>query len=287
MNFEKIFDILINNKPEYKNAINLKIESISGGISNKIFKISADNFYPILLRLYGDNMNNLIDRNEEIEIFKFISDNNLGPKLLGVINNGRFEEYYLAKSLNEKSIVEYRTDIIKKIKEINKLNYNGNLICWDRLYKWNNLLKNHDFTKDIDILKNRIKLFPSNHFLLEQVFCHNDLLPENILINNEVDVKIIDFEYAGNNYLGFELANHIIYYSFEDRTNENQQIYDFLQEYLNKDPSDLDLLIMFYFIKVTYLTWFIWGLISINNSDIRYDFQKYVNICYQNYIRYD
>ena len=41
------------------------------------------------------------------------------------------------------------------------------------------------------------------------VFCHNDALAGNILIDQGTgDVHLIDFEYGGCNYRGFDIANH-------------------------------------------------------------------------------
>lgn len=41
------------------------------------------------------------------------------------------------------------------------------------------------------------------------VFSHNDLLAGNILINeNTGTIHLIDFEYSGSNFRGFDIANH-------------------------------------------------------------------------------
>uniref|UniRef100_A0A915KPI0 ethanolamine kinase n=1 Tax=Romanomermis culicivorax TaxID=13658 RepID=A0A915KPI0_ROMCU len=39
------------------------------------------------------------------------------------------------------------------------------------------------------------------------VFCHNDLLLNNIIYNNN-EIGFIDFEYAGPNFQSFDIANH-------------------------------------------------------------------------------
>jgi ethanolamine kinase len=47
------------------------------------------------------------------------------------------------------------------------------------------------------------------HLVTEVVFCHNDLLSGNILdVEEEKRTQIIDFEYGGYNYAGFDFANH-------------------------------------------------------------------------------
>ena len=40
-------------------------------------------------------------------------------------------------------------------------------------------------------------------------FCHNDLLAANIMKDQETgEIKFIDFEYGGVNFIGFDIANH-------------------------------------------------------------------------------
>lgn len=49
----------------------------------------------------------------------------------------------------------------------------------------------------------------ANAFAGDVVFCHNDALSGNILHNDSWDrVQIIDYEYGGYNYRGFDFANH-------------------------------------------------------------------------------
>lgn len=288
MNYKFIYDILINHKSEWNKALNPKVDKLTGGISNQIYRISSDNIGSILLRIYGEKMDSLINRNQEINIFKFVSDNNISPKLLGLIDNGRFEEYIQAKPLDDKMIITYRTQIITKIKKINSLTYQGDLLCWDRLEKWNQIIKDKnlpDYQNDIDKMLEKFSNLPQDHIFMKQVFCHNDLLPSNILLDNDENIHIIDYEYAGINYLGFEIANHVIYYDFENIKNQETEVYNFVKEYLDRDPTMIDLEIMEFFIKLTYLTWLLWGLISIvsSNDENEYDFNEYVNICFRNY----
>ena len=41
------------------------------------------------------------------------------------------------------------------------------------------------------------------------VFCHNDVLLDNIIVTPDGDsVRLIDFEYGGFNYQAFDIGNH-------------------------------------------------------------------------------
>jgi len=46
------------------------------------------------------------------------------------------------------------------------------------------------------------------------VFCHNDLLPANIMKHSDSnEIQLIDFEYGGTNYSAFDIANHFNEYA--------------------------------------------------------------------------
>ena len=288
MEFVPLLDILKKHKKEWINSEDINIEKLTGGISNQIFKVSSKNLGIILIRIYGQKMESLINRTDEINIFKCVSNNNLSPKLLGLFDKGRFEEYIDATPLDEKSIIKFKREIIYKIKKINSMPFNGSLICWDRLFNWNNILisnNSQNYLKDINKLKLKLNEYPNNHIFFRQVFCHNDLLPSNILVDINNQIHVIDFEYAGINYIGLELANHLIYYDFENIKNKQDDIKLFLEEYLNRKVNQLDIELINYFIKITYLTWLLWGEISCNdnNQEIDFDYQNYVEICKKNY----
>ena len=288
MQFEFIFNILNDFKNEWKNAKNIKMKQITGGISNQIYMISADNVETILIRIYGKKMESLINRNDEINIFQFVSNYQVAPKLLGLFEGGRFEEYIDAKPLDEKDIIKFRNKIIEKIKKINIMPFSGSLICWKRLFEWNQILKNkkiYDYNDEINQLKNKMNEYPNNHLFFKKVFCHNDLLPSNILVDKNENIHFIDYEYAGINYLGMELANHVIYYDFENIKNKNTEIILFLESYFERKLNNLDIELINYFIKITYLTWMIWGQISCDddNKEIDFNYQKYVDDCKRNY----
>ena len=54
------------------------------------------------------------------------------------------------------------------------------------------------------------------------VFCHNDLLPANIMRNKTTGhIQLIDFEYGGSNYAAFDVANHLNEYAGGTTTEEN------------------------------------------------------------------
>ena len=47
----------------------------------------------MLLRVYGKNLDSIIDRERELSVLVKLSQRNIGPKLLGIFSNGRFEQF--------------------------------------------------------------------------------------------------------------------------------------------------------------------------------------------------
>lgn len=102
---------------QYASAIH--IERLSGAMTNAVYVVKPPkdytlmqrkdengNLVPIkkqpkelLLRIYGPNVEHLIDRENELMILRRLAAKNIGPKLLGYFDNGRFEEFLHAKTL--------------------------------------------------------------------------------------------------------------------------------------------------------------------------------------------
>jgi len=61
-------------------------------------------------------------------------------------------------------------------------------------------------------------------------FCHNDLLLANILYDQEKhSIHFIDFEYAGLNYLAYDIANHFCEFAGNNYENSIRSAIHFLK----------------------------------------------------------
>jgi thiamine kinase-like enzyme len=110
---------------------------------------------------------------------------------------------------------------------------------------------------------------PSN---AEVVFCHNDVLAANILKLNNGGIQLIDFEYGGINFRGFDIANHFNEYAGGTDTGipnydwapTPQQQEDFVKEYVKASSSDLEVEEMLEqvraFVMVNHLYWGLWAV---------------------------
>lgn len=76
----------------------------------------------LLLRIYGPQVEHLIDRESELQILKRLARKRIGPRLLGTFTNGRFEEYLQARPLTfqELRIPETSKQIAKRMRELHE-----------------------------------------------------------------------------------------------------------------------------------------------------------------------
>jgi choline kinase len=74
----------------------------------------------LLLRIYGPQSDNLIDRDEELQILRRLARKRIGPRLLGTFSNGRFEEFLHAKTLeaSDLRVPETSKQIAKRMREL-------------------------------------------------------------------------------------------------------------------------------------------------------------------------
>jgi choline kinase len=72
------------------------------------------------LRIYGPQVDHLIDREKELQILRRLGRKNIGPKVLGTFNNGRFEEYLDARPLTPTELRDPSTmkQIAKRMREL-------------------------------------------------------------------------------------------------------------------------------------------------------------------------
>lgn len=118
----------------------ITVERLSGALTNAVYVVKPPinyklmqrrddqgNLIPIkrlpkhlLLRIYGPSTEHLIDRENELLILRRLAAKNIGPKLLGYFDNGRFEEFLHAKTLTLEDLRDPSTSkqIAKRMKEL-------------------------------------------------------------------------------------------------------------------------------------------------------------------------
>ena len=72
------------------------------------------------MRVYGPQVEHLIDRESELQILRRLARKRIGPRLLGTFINGRFEEFFNAQTLTAMDLRNPETSkqIAKRMREL-------------------------------------------------------------------------------------------------------------------------------------------------------------------------
>ncbi|KAL8950349.1 MAG: hypothetical protein Q9222_003601 [Ikaeria aurantiellina] len=121
----------------------IDVERLSGAMTNAVYVVSPPKDLPqtshgqpdssislpsrkppvkLLLRIYGPQVEHLIDRDNELQILRRLARKRIGPRLLGTFTNGRFEEFFNARTLTAKDLrmPETSKQIAKRMRELHE-----------------------------------------------------------------------------------------------------------------------------------------------------------------------
>ncbi|CAI2183682.1 7317_t:CDS:2 [Funneliformis geosporum] len=322
----------------------IQIERVSGALTNCVFFITkklqplkkVENEKPpkIVLRIYGIGVDLFIDRQKELRFLQMLSSVNIGPQLLGIFKNGRFEQYLESTTLTN---CELRTQSCRIAQRMFQLHYIVRLFppprdtipeVWANIDKWYPFALNTIFSKaymctekqkrelkefDFDLLKHEIEHLKVMLFKLDSpiVFAHNDTQYGNILrlLDGTDQLVVVDFEYSGYNYRGFDIGNHWCEWMFDYHSSEPHKVnldwypteeeqIKFLQAYIlaeqklisseerliyspslsssnNSDYLQKLRLEANAFALASHVMWGLWGLVQSGQSNINFDYLSY------------
>lgn len=208
-------------------ASNMEVNRILGALTNSIYKLEYRDPLSLvqppllLLRVYGKNVDNLIDRDSELKILIKLSAKRIGPKLLGIFSNGRFEQFLEGYVTMGKE--EIRNPVISQIlgRRMKDLHTQVELddnerelelpVAWLQISKWL-LLFESDFlpTMSKETIEETLLMpwdrfkdlvFAYRHWLFAKYdtdninanyrFCHNDTQYGNLLLKDTFDPQSV------------------------------------------------------------------------------------------------
>jgi choline kinase len=120
-----------------ENGDDIDVERLSGALTNAVYVVSPPKDLPppnitssgvavrrrpqkLLLRIYGPQVEHLIDRENELNILRRLARKKIGPRLLGTFRNGRFEEFFDSTTLTwaDLRVPETSKQIAKRMREL-------------------------------------------------------------------------------------------------------------------------------------------------------------------------
>ncbi|KAJ6069984.1 hypothetical protein N7499_011871 [Penicillium canescens] len=124
-------------KVPMEKANDIEVVRLSGALTNAVYVVQPPKNIPppkrdstslasrkpppkLLLRIYGPQVEHLIDREKELQILRRLGRKNIGPRVLGTFKNGRFEQFLEARTLTAKDlrIPETAKHIAKRMREL-------------------------------------------------------------------------------------------------------------------------------------------------------------------------
>ena len=286
------------------------VSQVQGGITNQLFrvdmsfkngvgKVQEPYRESILVRVFGAV--GMIDRDIENATFAALTKQGLAPAYFGRFSNGRLEAWcdgmrpLTTRELAEPAISKQIAHELRRIHarfelpaDLKAYHSPKRPNLWTQLHAWMEQASVATFLTDKDTQRaNQLELkdVPKEIQWLKQTvvpvdaqvsFCHNDALAANILYNPTTgNIRLIDFEYGGMNYIAFDIANH--WNEFAGGTDTGITNYDwfptkdqqlfFLRSYLEKEGEqngDATVVQELYhqvqaFILVNHLYWGLWA----------------------------
>jgi thiamine kinase-like enzyme len=213
MNIEEI----IKQIPNWQKAKTIRHEPLSGGYSNIIYKVFVDEKI-FALRINGKQNEFLgLKYKDEVEIMTRAAKQNLTPKVLECENKSDFliTEFINGTKFSEEQIknTDNLNKVVELIKEIHKIPYSGRRsstpfsLTRGYLQGAEKLgipcpsdLK--EFLNDV----NAIEKVRQNDPDYLRHYCHNDVFTHNLLVCDDGNIKIIDWELSGLGDIWFDLA---------------------------------------------------------------------------------
>jgi choline kinase len=145
-----------------ENGDDIEVERLSGALTNAVYVVSPPKKLPlpksgseagsvpktppsrVLLRIYGPQVEHLIDRENELSILRRLARKKIGPRLLGTFLNGRFEEYFESITLTSADlrVPDTSKQIAKRMRELHDgidllpKERDGGPFVWKNWDKW-------------------------------------------------------------------------------------------------------------------------------------------------------
>ncbi|XP_059170691.1 ethanolamine kinase 1-like isoform X2 [Physella acuta] len=228
-----------------QDELNSYQEVFTDGITNKLLGcyLEDDESTMVLVRVNGEGTDIIINRAEEQDAFRVLSEADCAPPVYCVFKNGMAYGFFPGVPLDEKTVREPKIQrlIAEELVRLHSvqgsyaLKFQGSPPSQykERVLSWINAaptgfddpVKQQVFINEIpskiDLIKELDEIAETLDALnMNSVFSHNDLLLKNIIFNEkEGSIRFIDYEYAFYNYEAFDIGNHFAEYAGMEEVN--------------------------------------------------------------------
>lgn len=206
---KKTFNVSSNKITEIKN--------LKKGMTNRSFLFNC-NGKDYIMRVPGEGTDMLINRKQERDVYLTIKDKNISDKIIYINpDNGYKITEYIHSVRNcdpcNKNDVKRCIKYLREFHEM-KLKVNHTFDIYKQILFYESLWTESSAYKDY--AKTKVQIFELKDFIdknaKEYYLTHIDAVPDNFLIyNDDKDIKLIDWEYAGMQDQDVDIAMFAIY----------------------------------------------------------------------------
>jgi ethanolamine kinase len=288
-------ELFLELMPEWKDCSNIDISILSGGITNKLYRVCSEKG-DVAVRIYGDKTELFINRDHEAESIKLAASIGISPNLtkyLPQINVTIIE--FITHGYTLKNPDFLKEDLREKIINPVRRFHNSDIILPKVFNPRNEIVKMADLLEGLNVeypefdnrgTIERLKKLYKKINIPESSFspCHNDLLAENFILVKEGYVNlypeplyIIDWEYAGMAPRFYDIAD-----MFQEILVAREIEKSFVDHYCEGSEFEKNLYLIDMFKPFPDIYWYLWSLIQQNISTIKFDFYNYGKVKYEN-----
>ncbi|UCD99800.1 MAG: phosphotransferase family protein [Chloroflexota bacterium] len=272
-------DQVIRRVPHWADAANLTYSPLGGGITNRNYKVEVGG-ESYVLRIAGVNTDLLgIDRDAEFEASSMAGELGIAPEVFYFI---RPEGYLVSRFIDgsplppeEVKQPENLKTIVEMLKQFHASPTIPGTFWVPQIVKDYSAIATshqiefpHHFDWLLECLADAVDAFNADP--LPHCPCHNDLLNENFLVENQ-RIFILDWEYAGMGDRYFDLANLSVNHEFND-DQDDLLLQDYFGEVNDKNWARLKVMRVISDYRES-----MWGLVQMGISELDFDFREYAD----------
>jgi thiamine kinase-like enzyme len=256
----------------------VKYRELSGGITNHNYICQVGN-KKYVLRIPGSGTDVFIDRDHERSSSIAAAEAGVSPAVRCVVEpeGAVVIDYIDGEVLHPDTVATDDAKIVKIVKTVKQVHakavFEPETYIFDLIRKYTRMAKKenaffpHDFNWMLSISDNIEKAMERNK--LKPVACHNDLLPENFIIDENNKLWVLDWEYGGTNDPYFDLGDFAVEHPF---TREQEEL--IIKTYCGEMRRPMLYRLLLH--KMTAdLWWSLWAMIQDKISKIDFDFYTY------------
>jgi len=281
---------------EWADAKDIRISVLEGGITNKLYRVQSDKG-DVAVRIYGDRTEMFINRDWEADAIEKMALEDISPKLVKYLPKKKVTivEFvtgcytlknpdFLKEELHEaivdpvRRIHRSRQTLPKIFDPLTEVEKMGRILAEDVGAEY----------PEFDIagtLRKLHQIYESCRLPPEEfTVSHNDLLAENFLLVSDQyrdrfphPMYIIDWEYAGMAPRYYDIGD-----MFQEVLVPREVEMKIVEHYCEGKDFERTLYMIDLYKPFPDIYWFLWSLIQLNVSTIKFDFQTYGRVKFEN-----